>query len=43
MVAADLCFSDVKYAKSLEEMGIGFICVAKHSSRQYPMAHLQRK
>ena len=31
------------YAKSLEEMGLGFICVAKQASCQYPISHLKRR
>ena len=43
VVAAESYFACVQSSKSLEKMGLGFICVVKKSSRQYPIIRLQRK
>ena len=43
LVAANLHFASLPYAKQLEEMCIGFIGVVKQESCQYTMTNLQRK
>ena len=36
-MAEDSYFSSMQSAKALEEMGLRFVGVVKHASRQYPM------
>ena len=43
MSSEDPYFSCVKYAKSLAEMGLGFISVTKQATHRFPMDHIQRK
>ena len=43
VVAADSYFTYVQSEKELNDMGLGLIGVFEQASRQYPMAHIQRK
>ena len=43
VVAVDSQFASVQPEKSLEEMGLGLICVVNQALRQYPISNLQRK